>query len=802
MIGRIEALLRRVRRALSRSEWLARILGLPSSKDTDAAPGLVLIQIDGLSQPELENALRLGEMPFLRRLLHREHYEQIALYSGIPSSTAAFQAELFYGVKTAVPGFSFRESETGQMVRMFETAAAARVEQRLVAQGGEGLLKGGSCYVDNYTGGAQEPHFCPTSHGWGPALRDASPVALILLVLSNTYSFLRIGVLFLTEILLAVTDFFRGLIRGHSIFRELTFVPTRVAVSIVLRELTTIGVKIDIARGLPVIHLNFLGYDEQAHRRGPSSKFAHWTLKGIDDAVARIWRATQRSSRRSYELWVYSDHGQEKTQSYAKIHGTDFGAVAARIYSGETKKPRMAQADGVSGLEMNRARYVGGKRIQKILRTRGPESGAYQDSQISLTLRGPVSMIYIKEPLSAVGIQSMAEALISDADVPMVLAKETSGRARAWTSKGEFSLPEEAAAVLGDDHPFLADVTRDLIALAHHCDAGTLIAFGWCLGREAISFALENGAHGGAGPKESNGFVLLPDDVELRSAGRSYARPLDLRRAVLRELGRSSSELTLSPRRSVTPPKTVRVMTYNVHSCIGMDGKLSPERIARVINRYAPDVIALQELDVGRLRTGGIDQAQLIANQLEMSMHFHASVHMEEERYGDAILTRFPMRLVKAGLLPGLPKKPALEPRGALWVAIDVDGTELQVMNTHLGLYQRERKRQVEALLSDQWLGHPQCRGPLLLCGDFNAMPSSTVCKKLQTRLVDAQIELESHRPKNTFFGRFPTARIDHIYVDPAIGVSDIEVPSSALVRVASDHLPLIAELTLPEAGL
>ena len=96
-------------------------------------------------------------------------------------------------------------------------------------------------------------------------------------------------------------------------------------------------------------------------------------------------------------------------------------------------------------------------------------------------------------------------------------------------------------------------------------------------------------------------------------------------------------------------------MTYNVHSCIGMDGKLSPERIARVITRYAPEIIALQELDVGTARSGCVDQARLIASYLEMAMQFHAPLHIEEERYGNAILSYFPMRLVKAGLLPGLP---------------------------------------------------------------------------------------------------------------------------------------------------
>jgi endonuclease/exonuclease/phosphatase family metal-dependent hydrolase len=358
-------------------------------------------------------------------------------------------------------------------------------------------------------------------------------------------------------------------------------------------------------------------------------------------------------------------------------------------------------------------------------------------------------------------------------------------------------LPLQNAEILGTDHPFLEETTRDLIALCHHRDAGDFILCGWRAGVTPCSFAIENGAHGGAGPEETSAFALLPGDIPLPVAGNTCLRAVDLRHAALHFLGRTEHKAPKRQKRSDTAG-ILRVMTYNVHSCIGMDGKLAPERIARVIAHYAPDVVALQELDVGRARTEGMDQAHLIARYLEMDFHFHPAMHIEEERYGDAILTHLPMRLVKAGALPGLPDKPWLEPRGALWVAIKLDGIEHQVMNTHLGLLPRERRVQAEALLGPDWLGHPECRGPVVLCGDFNALPSSPVCRRLRTRLHDAQIELDNHRPRRTFSGRFPMARIDHVFVDPATDVLDIEVPDTELARVASDHLPLIAELRFP----
>jgi endonuclease/exonuclease/phosphatase family metal-dependent hydrolase len=193
-----------------------------------------------------------------------------------------------------------------------------------------------------------------------------------------------------------------------------------------------------------------------------------------------------------------------------------------------------------------------------------------------------------------------------------------------------------------------------------------------------------------------------------------------------------------------------------------------------------------------------MDQAHLIARYLGMEFHFHPAMHVEEERYGDAILTHLPMRLVKAGALPGMLGRSWLEPRGALWVSIDVGGTQIQVINTHLGLLPGERQLQAQALLGADWLAHSGCREMAVLCGDFNALPSSPVCRRLRGRLKDAQLELRSRRPRGTFFGRLPTARIDHVLVDSGFDVVDVEVPNTELTRIASDHLPLIVELRIP----
>ncbi len=93
MLGRIEVRLRRLRRSMSRSHWVARALRLPAGVLT--RPGLVIVQVDGLSRRELQRAIDNGEMTFLKRLLNREHYQLHAHYPGLPTSTPGVQGELF-----------------------------------------------------------------------------------------------------------------------------------------------------------------------------------------------------------------------------------------------------------------------------------------------------------------------------------------------------------------------------------------------------------------------------------------------------------------------------------------------------------------------------------------------------------------------------------------------------------------------------------------------------------------------------------------------------------------------------------
>lgn len=243
------------------------------------------------------------------------------------------------------------------------------------------------------------------------------------------------------------------------------------------------------------------------------------------------------------------------------------------------------------------------------------------------------------------------------------------------------------------------------------------------------------------------------------------------------------------------PGQSVRILTYNVHRWLGTDRQISPSRIADVIASCEADIVALQEVRVGRVHKGHPDQAEIVANRLGMDLHFQPTIRILGEQYGIAILTRHPSKIVKSGRLPSLSPGPAFEKRSALWVAVDVEGHPVQVVNAHLSLRSRERRAQATALLGSDWMGNPDCADPAVLLGDFNAPPYSRSYRLFASRLRDAQVSNPSGEPQPTFHTRAPVLRLDHVFVTKSIEIVAAAPVRSPQTRIASDHFPLLAEL-------
>ncbi|MBN1689222.1 MAG: endonuclease/exonuclease/phosphatase family protein [Candidatus Omnitrophica bacterium] len=770
MITEIGLGIRKLRNLFNRSYLAVRLFRLSKSEGTATAPGLVLIQIDGFSFKQYQRGLREGNLPFLRSLLSKQKYRDYVHYSGMPSNTPAVQGELFYGTKGCVPAFNFVDRLSGEAFMMLDPTCAHEIETR-ISQDAEALLKGGSSYFNIFTGSAAESHYCVAGGGWGRLFQIFNPFTWLLVLIFHLNIFLRTVFLILLEVVIGIYDFVRGAIGGNKIVPEFKFILSRALVCVLFRELVVMGVKIDIARGLPIIHLNLVGYDEQSHRRGPSSKFAHWSLRGIDDAIRRVWKEARLAERRDYDIWIYSDHGQEDSILYSAENGRSIEEAVASIFE-ELASSKIIKSK-IHFPHANRVEHAGSKVIAVGM--------------------GPLVHIYPSPELSPEEKERVISELLVTAKVPVVLIPKEAGQVEARTLKEKFILPGNANEIFGADHPFLREVTCDLVSLCHHPSAGKIIISGECQGRKPMSFASENGCHAGYGPEETRGFALLSPDAPLSIQGRAYLRPLDIREAALRYLGRTSGLASeLPPPSGIT---TLRVMTYNVHGCVGLDGKTSPDRIARVIARQGADVVALQEIDVRRNRSGKIDQAECIACKLGMVFHFQSSLSLEDGKFGNAILSRYPLKIIRIGALPRLSAHRFFEPRGALWVEIDVSGVKINLITSHLSLWPAERLLQTEALLGSDWTGSVVCQGPVILCGDFNANPRSRVCQRIGGKLRDAQLIVESHKPKSTWLSSHPISRIDHFFVSQDIEVMNITVPATELDRIASDHLPLIVDM-------
>ncbi len=778
MIPRVSSKLLNFRKLFSPSVWTARLVGAFRMKSRESGPGLIMVQIDALGFEQVTRALHDANLPFLGSLIGHEDYRLHHHYSGLPSTTPAVQGELHYGVKSAVPSFGFRDSGNGRLTSMLNPATARKVQARL-SEEGDSLLRDGSSYSNVYSSEAVRSAFCFTKYGFRNLLKRLHPLEFAVVVTLNAAMFVRAAILVAIELILAVVDFARGLIQGRDILRELQFVPSRAALCVLLREMTTTAAMIDCIVGRKIIHLNYIGYDEQAHRRGPSSRFAHWTLRGIDDSIRRLWGVAHNTAPRDYDLWVFSDHGQEEVIPYERFYKKKLPEEIQRVVDQHLGSHRDPIQIASRSVQQQRAELLRSRESLDITGITAPDV-------MSLSGYGPIGHLYLHLNEDEEHKHDIASALVNEVGIPLVLYKKSTSQLWAQTSSGRYVLPDQVAQVLGANHPFLLEAARDIIPMVLHPDAGDFVLSGWAPDGQSITFPKENGAHGGPGWRETHGFAMLPSATQIDLAN-GYIRPLDLRNAAIQLLHGNNSQPAQKKGESQAP---LRAMTYNLHSCLGFDGRWEPERHAQIIGQYQPDIIALQEVDVGRRRSGGHHQAQRIASVLDMDYHFHSCTTVEEEHYGIAVISRYPMRIVKAEALPRASK---MEARGAMWVEIDRNGERIQVINTHLSLVPRERLLQAQTLMGGKWIGSAKAtHTPVVLCGDFNMFPRSKVYQTVQQGLNDAGIRALRQGEIRTWLG---VARLDYIFVSEGIEIDHAFTPRTFLTRKASDHTPLVVDM-------
>jgi len=234
--------------------------------------------------------------------------------------------------------------------------------------------------------------------------------------------------------------------------------------------------------------------------------------------------------------------------------------------------------------------------------------------------------------------------------------------------------------------------------------------------------------------------------------------------------------------------RTVRIVTYNIHRGRGLDGRTRIERIAAVLASIDADIIALQEvIGASPLRPG---HAAELGAALGMGWVMAPTRHLRTALFGNVVLSRFPVRHHQQHDLTWK----TCEPRNAQRVDVDLDEFTLHLYNVHMGTSLMERRYQAARLAT---LVHDRrVPSPTIILGDFNEWARGLATDILGQRLQSVDLSQHLSR-RRTYPGFFPILHLDHIYFKGQVEVLKVSLPKDRMAKMASDHLPLVADLRI-----
>jgi endonuclease/exonuclease/phosphatase family metal-dependent hydrolase len=232
---------------------------------------------------------------------------------------------------------------------------------------------------------------------------------------------------------------------------------------------------------------------------------------------------------------------------------------------------------------------------------------------------------------------------------------------------------------------------------------------------------------------------------------------------------------------TASAPARLRIVSYNVHACVGRDGRFMPERIADIVEPLEADFLALQEVEDRSV--AGTTVSEFLGARLGMHAYRGVTLRRQDADYGNLLLSKHAARVsvlhdisVRAG-----------EPRGCIEVDVDIDDLHVRLFATHLGLRVRERLQQVERLAPALRRDDADLR---ILAGDINEWRPAG-------RALRALHEIFEPAPRRrTFPSHLPAIALDRILVAPRHALAEIRTVNNAESRMASDHLPLVCDVT------
>jgi Type I phosphodiesterase / nucleotide pyrophosphatase len=505
----------------------------------DGRRGLLVLQIDALAYADLRRAIRLGFCPTIRRLLTHEDFRLRRWFCGLPAATPYCQAGIFYGENTGIPAFRFYDKRERRVITCNAPEGVQYIRDRIRAPG---ALAGGSSYVNLLDGDAATVAFTVATRERMSVYRRLGGTRMLLLMALHPIRIARMVLQAAVEWLREEWERAWGELSGRVTHTEGIFPFVRILSNVVVRELQTMAIVLDLYLGVPVIYSTYMQYDELAHHFGPTSRQALADLKRTDARITEVVRMMRNAAGRGYDLVMLSDHGMTPSVSYRVRFQETLGTTVAKLLSTLTN-PLLSVASYAEDSEyadvgpqvLHAAAQVASS--DRLLRLRDwvrrhyglrellvPEKYKIDArNDVVVTYSSCLAELYFADDDRALEYDDihgdprrsgLYAALLAHPGIG-VIATRKDGAIHLASRTGRAMLDRGTLTVIAGDDP-LASYGSDALgiraveSLVRQPNGGDLVLFGAYDGYEIISFDDQVGAHGSIGGDQVFPFLITP----------------------------------------------------------------------------------------------------------------------------------------------------------------------------------------------------------------------------------------------------------------------------------------------------
>ena len=492
-------------------------------------------------------------------------------FCGLPAATPYCQAGIFHGENDGIPAFRFYDRAERRVITCNAPDGVQYIRDRIHSPG---ALAGGSSYVNLLDGDAQTVAFTVATREKMSVYRRLGGTRMALLMLLHPVRMARMILQGAFEWLLEEWERLRGELARNVTHAEGIFPFVRILSNVIVRELQTMAILLDIYLGVPIIYSTFMQYDELAHHFGPSSKQALWDLKRTDARISEIARMARLAAGRQYDIVILSDHGMTPSNSYRVAFGESLGATVQRIL---TEVP----ARGTSPALVSHASFaqdseyadVGPGVVEAFAQLTPPDSILRRSvrrardwlrsryglreiifpekyrvdlrNNVVVTYSSCLALVYFADSARRLTLEDIRAderrralyfALMAHAGIGLVA---TSSGAGVHCAGRDGSATITGGAITGttgknplENYGLDGETVRAIESLVLQENAGDCVLFGEYDGAAIISFDDQVGAHGCAGGDQTRPFILAPAALEL--GGERLENATDIYRAVMK----------------------------------------------------------------------------------------------------------------------------------------------------------------------------------------------------------------------------------------------------------------------------